>query len=66
METDAQGFTVYSEWANGRLAQMVFVIGLTTEIASSKPMSEQILTMFSPLTNDVTLLIDTAQQSAST
>lgn len=44
-----QGFTPYAERVNGRLAQLGFVIGLVTEIASGKPMGEQILIMFSPL-----------------
>eukprot|EP00171_Calliarthron_tuberculosum_P005749 IDg5749t1 len=44
-----QGFTMYAERVNGRLAQLGFVIGLVTELASGKPMGEQILIMFSPL-----------------
>eukprot|EP00171_Calliarthron_tuberculosum_P005746 IDg5746t1 len=44
-----QGFTAYAERVNGRLAQLGFVIGLVTELASGKPMGEQILIMFSPL-----------------
>lgn len=44
-----QGWTPYAEKVNGRLAQFGFVIGLVTEIVSGKPISEQILLMFSPL-----------------
>ena len=46
-----QGFTPYAEKVNGRLAQMGFVIGLITEIVSGKPMGEQMLIMFGPLTH---------------
>lgn len=48
-----QGFTKYAEKVNGRLAQLGFVIGLITEIASGKGINEQILIMFSPLTSAV-------------
>ena len=54
-----QGWTPYAEKVNGRLAQLGFVIGLVTEIVSGKPISEQILVMFSPLVaaaNEVTVL----------
>ena len=54
-----QGWTPYAEKVNGRMAQLGFVIGLVTEIVSGKPISEQILVMFSPLVaaaNEVTVL----------
>ena len=54
-----QGWTPYAEKVNGRLAQLGFVIGLVTEIVSGKPISEQILVMFSPLVataNELTVL----------
>lgn len=46
--TGPQGWTPYAEKVNGRLAQLGFVIGLVTEIASGKPIGTQILIMFSP------------------
>lgn len=46
-----QGFTPYAEKVNGRVAQMGFVIGLITEIVSGKPIGQQMLIMFSPLTH---------------
>ena len=52
-----QGFTPYAERVNGRIAQMGFVIGLITELASGKTINEQILIMFSPLTNLVVSLL---------
>ena len=54
-----QGWTPYAERVNGRMAQLGFVIGLVTEIVSGKPISEQILVMFSPLVataNELTVL----------
>ena len=66
VDTDPQGFTDYSENVNGRLAQMFFVIGLITEIASGKPMSEQILIMFSPFVKLAELIVFYVQQTAST
>ena len=65
VDTDPQGFTEYSEKVNGRLAQMFFVIGLITEIASGKPMSEQILIMFSPFIEAVQLLVYFVQETAA-
>ena len=44
-----QGFTAYAEKVNGRMAQLGFVIGLVTEIASGKTIGEQMEIMFSPL-----------------
>ena len=54
-----QGWTPYAEKVNGRMAQLGFVIGLVTEIASGKPIGDQILVMFSPLVaaaNELTVL----------
>lgn len=51
-----QGFTPYAEKVNGRLAQLGFVIGLVTEIVSGKPIGQQMLIMFSPLTHALTAL----------
>lgn len=50
-----QGFTPYAETVNGRLAQVGFVIGLVTEVFSQDHLTigQQILLMFSPLTNAV-------------
>lgn len=52
-----QGFTPYAERVNGRMAMIGFFIGLVTEIFSGKPIGEQMLIMFSPLTNTVAALL---------
>lgn len=48
-----QGFTPYAETINGRAAAMGFVIGLVVEIVTGKTMGQQIMFIFSPVTNIV-------------
>lgn len=58
-----QGFTPYAELVNGRLAQMGFVIGLITEIASGKTITQQVGIIFAPvahLAHSVAVLASTA------
>ena len=52
-----QGFTPYAERVNGRMAMIGFFIGLVTEIISGKPIGQQMLIMFSPLTNTIAALL---------
>lgn len=43
-----QGFTVYAEKVNGRMAMFGFVLGLITEIVTGKSIGDQMLIMFTP------------------
>ncbi len=53
-----KGFTKYAELVNGRVAMIFFIVGLITEIFSKDhlTMTDQLLLLFSPLTNLITSL----------